>query len=315
MTQLTATTSYKQLSGYEIPIIALGVWQAPADVTRKVVYDALNIGYRHIDSAQAYRNEKEVGEGILQWLSEDPSRKRSDIFYTTKVFLHGYEVAKDTVKESFEKVKDLEYIDLILIHNARSNKKLRLETWKALQEFVEDGTTRSIGVSNWGIKHLDELFDSDVYKAKNIPVSVNQVELHPFLVRSQLTDYLAEKGIIAEAYSPLTHALRLDDETVVAIAKKYNKSPAQILIRWGLQRGFVSLPKTVTHSRLVENYEVFDFEIGKEDQEKLTSLDENWTFSKRFGDQLYINDITDEQYEAQLNENFPELYSLLTKKA
>lgn len=293
---LTAATTYKLINDRQIPVIGLGVWQSPKDVTAQVVYDALNIGYRHIDSAQAYKNEEEVGQGILRWLNEDPSRKRSDVFYTTKVFRHGTEFARESLKESFEKVKDLEYIDLVLIHNARSNKKLRLETYKVLQEFVDDGYVKSIGVSNFGIHHIKEILEMHGLKYRP---TVDQVELHPYLVRQELTDFLNAEGIVIEAYSPLTRGVKLTEPTLVKIAENHKKSPAQILIRWSLQRGYVSLPKSVNVQRLKENIDVFDFELTDDEFETLNNLDENWIINPVFGDQIHLTDITDEEYNAK----------------
>jgi diketogulonate reductase-like aldo/keto reductase len=294
---LTAQTTYRQLTGKEIPAIGLGVWQSSQDVTAQTVYDALNIGYRHIDSAQAYHNEKEVGEGIVRWLKEDPAaRKRSDVFYTTKVFRHGYEHALASLKESFEKIKELEYIDLVLVHNGRSNKKLRLETYAALQEYVDKGIVKSIGVSNWGISALTELLAWDGLKHRP---TVDQIELHPFLVRQELTDFLNKEGIVIEAYSPLTRGVKLDDATLVRIGKRHNKTSAQVLIRWSLERGYVSLPKSTNPARLRENFDVYDFELTEEEFEELTKLDENWLINTVFGDQIYWEDISDEEYFAK----------------
>lgn len=286
---LTKNSTYKLNSGYEIPVIGLGVYLAEKDVTRDVVYQALKDGYRHIDSAQLYKNEKEVGEGIVKWLKEDPSHKREDVFYTTKVGtdFQGYEKALASLEESFEKVKELKYIDLVLVHSPKTDKERRLGTYKALQEYVDKGIIRSIGVSNYGIRHIEELLSWPGLKYKP---AIDQVEFNPWLLRQELTDYLKKNDIVAEAYSPLTRGYRLDHPDLLKVAANLNKTPAQVLIRWSLQRGYVTLPKTVNLTRLKQNLEVFDFEIDDENYNILTN-DENWISSKRAPDDpIYYED-------------------------
>lgn len=284
---LTKDSKYPLSSGYEIPVIGLGVFLSSGQETIETVYQALKIGYRHIDSAQLYENEYEVGQGILKWIKEDPeNNKRGDVFYTTKARTdaQGYELTKQKLNESFEKVKELKYIDLVLVHSPRTDPERRLGTYKALQEFVDSGLVRSIGVSNYGEKHLNELLN---WKELKYKPTINQIELHPWLLRSKITEFCFKNDIKVEAFSPLTRGQKLNDPTLIEIASKYKKSPAQILIRWSLQCGFIPLPKSVTVSRLKENLDVFGFELSNEDFDKLKALDENFLTSPKNGDMLY----------------------------
>ncbi len=257
-------------SGHKIPVIGLGVYLTPTDVASSIVYEALKLGYRHIDSAAAYKNEEEVAQGILKWLNEDPEHnKREDIFYTTKIpnEAHGYAEAKEQIEKSLNKAKGLKYIDLILIHSPQSNREKRLGTYKALQEAVNSGTIKTIGVSNYGIHHLKELLKWD---GLTIKPSINQIEISPWLQRQELVKFSQDNGIVLESYSPLTRGQRLTnlDPELGALANKYGKSPAQVLIKWNIQKGYIALPKTINPARAAENFEVFDFELTKEDLEE-----------------------------------------------
>lgn len=265
---MTSPVPKIQLSaGNSIPQLGFGVYLAQAAEAPDIVVTALETGYRHIDTAAFYKNEAAVGEGVAKFLKAHPEVSRSDIFYTTKIWEtdYGYEKAKAGIKERLAQVPQLEYIDLLLIHSPNaSSPEIRLGTWKAMQEAVEEGKVKSIGVSNYGIKHIQELLNWDGLKIKPV---VNQIELNPWLQRVELVNFLRENGIVPEAYSPLTRGKRLDDPEIAALAKKYGKSPAQILIKWSLQKGFVSIPKSVTKKRIEDNFNVFDFELSKEDFE------------------------------------------------
>ncbi|VVT50718.1 uncharacterized protein SAPINGB_P002857 [Magnusiomyces paraingens] len=268
----------KLLSGKSIPAVALGVYETPSGEAAKVVEYALSQGYRHIDSAAAYHNEQQVGQGILNFLEKTPNVKREDIFYTTKIKERdqGYENATRAIKHSLELVKGLEYIDLVLVHSPLSSREKRLGTWKALQEAVDAGLIKgSIGVSNFGIHHLKELLSWDGLKYKP---SINQIELSPWLQRTELVQFCKDNGIAVEAYSPLTRGEKLDDPKLISLAKKYNKSPAQILIKWSLQKGFIPLPKSVHKDRIKSNIDVFDFELTPEEIDTLGDKNEYfWT--------------------------------------
>lgn len=286
---LTKETAYKLSSGHQIPAIGLGVYLTPDDVTENVVYEALKLGYRHIDSAKAYKNERTTALGIQKWIAEDPkSNRREDVFYTTKIFTddQGYELTLKAFAESFELVKHLEYVDLVLVHSPRTNKQKRLDTYKALQDLVELGKVKSIGVSNYGIKHLEELFLWDGYRIKPV---LNQIELSPWLLRQELTDFHDKHGIISEAYAPLTRGKRLDHPDLLTVAANLKKTPAQVLLRWSLQRGYVTLPKTTHLQRLKENLDIYDFEIDEEN-DKILTKDENWISNPGRGDPLYYED-------------------------
>jgi len=273
------------ISGYTIPRIGLGVCRAePSEATDSVVI-ALEDGYRHIDSARAYNNERDSAEGILKFL-EKPGQtiKREDIFYTTKIWDEdqGYEKSLVAIDKALDKLsghskegqtdRNLEYIDLVLIHTPLTNTKKRLGTWKALQEAVKTGKVKSIGDSNYGIPHLEELLNWDGLVIKP---AVNQIELHPWLQRRELVGYLKDRNIVPVAYSPLTRGKRFDDPQLIEYAKRYNKSVAQILIKWSLQADFVPLVKSVHAQRIKENIDVDNFELSAEDFDKLGDKNEN----------------------------------------
>lgn len=250
-------------SGKKIPNIGFGTYAIRP--CSSVVYQACKAGWRLFDTAIMYHNEAEVAAGISKWLKEDPANnKREDIFYQTKLLnsQHGYEKAKRAIADSLSRAKDIGYIDLYLIHDPMSSKKLRLETWKALQEAVESGHVKSIGVSNFGVHHLEELLQ---WEGLTIPPVVDQVELNPWLQRTDIHQFCDTNNIILEAYSPLTQGYKLKDPELLALAKKYNKEPAQILIRWSLQKGFIPLPRSSTASRAISNFDVFDFELSPDD--------------------------------------------------
>lgn len=265
---LTPSSTYKLNNGLTIPISGFGVFQTSPKETYDIVYKALETGYRHIDSAVYYNNEKEAGDAIIQFLKDHPEVKRSDVFYTTKIFNDDllYERAPTAIRESFAKVEGLGYIDLFLIHAPIPNAKYRLGAYKALQEAVEAGIVKSIGVSNYGTKHLDELFSWDGLKIKPV---VNQVELHPWLPRKDLQDYAKKYDYILEAYSPLTQGQKFNDEELVSIAEKHNVSPAEILLRWSYDQGFVPLAKTANPNRLSTNFNVLN-NVELDQQDKIT---------------------------------------------
>lgn len=225
------------------------------------------------DSAQMYHNENEVGKTILNFLS-GPSNtkdlKREDIFFTSKLASNSnYDTARRSIKQSV-KTCGLGYIDLFLLHSPYGGKTKRLESWKAVEDAIEDGEVKTGGVSNFGVKHLEELLASK----PRIPPTVNQIEVHPFNTRTNITSFCQNHGIIVEAYAPLARALRMHHPVIESLSAKYHCSWAQLMIRWSLQHGFVPLPKSVTKERIQANGEVAGFEIERVDMEKLDSLDE-----------------------------------------
>ncbi|KAJ3055773.1 hypothetical protein HK097_009343 [Rhizophlyctis rosea] len=252
-------------SGGSIPIVGLGVWQANAKDTVKAVGWALQAGYRHIDTAALYRNEQQVGEAI-----RNSSIPRSEIFVTTKVWNsdQGYESTLKAFETSLRKL-NMEYVDLYLIHSPV--KETRRDTWRALEKLKHDGKVNFIGVSNYNIHHLEEL---KTY-AEQLP-DVNQFEVTPYHQRRELVQYCQQNGIIVEAYSPLTQGEKLRDPPLVKIAEKLGKSTAQILIKWGLQKGFVSLPKSVHETRIKENLDMSGWEIPEKEMGILDGFDEEF---------------------------------------
>jgi len=247
-----------------MPVLGLGVWQAAAGKeTRKGVEVALEVGYRLIDTAKLYGNERDVGAAV-----RESGVPREEVFVTTKLWNsdHGYEAAL----KAFEKSRHdlgLDYIDLYLIHWPVPG--LRHDSWKALLKLHDQGLARSIGVSNYTIRHLEELLT-----AAPAPPSVNQVEFHPFLFQQDLLAFCKEHGIQLEAYSPLARGRRLKHPVITELAAKYARTPAQIMIRWSLQHGLVVIPKSVRPERIRENAAVFDFELRREDIARLDGLDE-----------------------------------------
>ena len=262
--------TYELNNGVKIPVIGLGTWQTPdGEVAQKAVENALDLGYRLIDTAAAYGNEESIGRGI-----KVSGVNRHDLFVTTKLWNdhHGYQKTKAAIDESLTKL-DLDYLDLYLIHwpnpaPVRDHwAELNAESWQAMEEAVQAGKIRAIGVSNFRRKHLAELL-----KTAKIRPAVNQIYLNPSDMEEDVTAYNKELGILSEAYSPLGRGDLFANETVVSVAQRYGKSPAQVLLRWSLQHGFVPLPKSVHRERLESNLQVFDFTISEEDMAKLDGL-------------------------------------------
>lgn len=237
MTSLTIDSKYRLLSGYDIPLLGYGVYQTPADVASDVVQYALKVGYRHVDSAVAYRNETPVADGMKK--SGIP---REDLFFTTKIppKSMNYETAKVHIENSL-KATGFDYIDLYLLHSPYGGKESRIGAWRALVEAVAAGKIRSIGVSNFGVHHLDELetwiktTDHKEGAGKGGVISVVQVELHPWLARPDIVAWCKQRNVLCEAYCPIVRATKNDDPLLLPLSKKYNKTPPQILLRWSLQ--------------------------------------------------------------------------------
>lgn len=280
----STTTKVPLTSGHTIPALGLGVYLTQPHIAPDAVYTALQLGYRHIDSARIYQNERDAAEGILRFLDDRPDVQRKDIFFTTKVWDsdQGYEGTRIALAESLDKLtgesdetaiaqgRTLGYFDMVLVHTARTSTHKRLETWRALQEAVSSGIVKSIGVSNFGIPHLEQLLSWEGLKVRPV---VNQVELHPWRQRRELVHFLKKNEIVPEAYSPLTQGIMLGDKRLLSVAGKYGKSPAQILIKWALMSGFICIPKSIHESRMRENMSVDDFELSPEDFESLGDKD------------------------------------------
>ena len=251
--------------GQSIPALGLGVYQSPAGrITYESVSHALSVGYRHIDTAAIYGNESDVGRAIL-----DSGIARSEVFVTTKLWnqQQGYDSALKALDRSLALLK-MEYVDLYLVHWPVPGK--RDDSWRALEKLKADGRAKSIGVSNYTVHHLQDLLS----KSKTVP-AVNQVEFSPFLYQKDLLTFCKAHAIQLEAYSPLARGERFKDPTLVDIAKRHRKSPAQIMVRWALELGLVVIPKSVRPGRILENASVFDFELSPMDRERLAGLNEN----------------------------------------
>lgn len=262
---MTVTTTRLALAtGAKIPQIGLGVWQSPRGApTRDAVTAALELGYRHVDTARIYQNEADVGAAV-----KAGPVPREDVFVTTKLWNddQGYDSALRALDASLGRL-GLAYVDLYLIHWPVAGK--RRDSWRALEKAFADGKAKAIGVSNYLVPHLRELLDHAKVKPH-----VDQIELTPFLQRRDTRALCAEHGIVVEAYSPLTRGQRLDDPPIRAIAKAVKRTPAQVLLRWGIQHGHVILPKSVTRSRIAENAALFDFALDAEQMAKLDGLEE-----------------------------------------
>ena len=252
--------------GHSIPQLGFGVYEMSGRQCKDAVRHALESGYRSIDSAEWYGNEQETGEAILEFLAKE-SLDRSDIFYTSKLRRNSsYDQAQKAIRNSV-KACGLGYIDLYLLHSPYPDAHSRSESWRACEEAVDAGLVRSIGVSNFGTRHLQELMTHE------LPV-INQIDIHPFMTRNADVAFCEKHGIKVEAWGPLARGERMDDPTLLAIAKKYGKSVAQCMLRWSLQRGFICIPKSVNPVRMKENRDVFDFRLSDKDMEIMTQLDE-----------------------------------------
>jgi len=256
-------------NGVEMPWLGLGVFRSEEGAeVENAVKTALGNGYRSIDTAAIYQNERGVGNAI-----RESGVKREEIFLTSKVWNNrqGYESTLAAFDESLEKLQT-DYLDLYLIHWPKG--KRSVESWKALEELYEKGKIRAIGVSNFLVHHLEDFLP----ECKVIP-AVNQVEFHPELVQPELLEYCKKKGIQPEAWSPIMKGKVNDIPVMQEIAVKYGKTPVQVVLRWDIQKGVVTIPKSVHAERIISNTKIFDFELSDEDMAKIDGLDEN----KRIG--------------------------------
>ncbi|TGK34509.1 aldo/keto reductase [Leptospira gomenensis] len=266
MTQKALTQSVTLNNGISMPIFGLGVWKTKSGKECiDAVLAALEVGYRHIDTAKIYGNEEDVGKAI-----RESGIPRNEIFITTKLW--NADQGKDKTRKALEgslKSLGVDYVDLYLIHFPVASK--RMDSWKELEKAYHDKLSRSIGVSNYTIRHLHELLQES-----QITPAVNQVEFHPFLNQKDLLETCIKNKIQLEAYSPLAHGQKTDDPQIVSMARKYGKTSAQILIRWSIEQNIVVIPKSVKKERILENSQVFDFKISDEDMKVLSALDENF---------------------------------------
>ena len=252
-------------SGVEIPQFGFGVFQIDPEQVGPAVGAALEAGYRHVDTAQMYRNETEVGQAVAA-----SGLRRDEVFVTTKLDndRHGHDTAVAALGESLDRL-GLDHVDLFLIHWPRPAEDRYVETWKGFEKLAADGRARTIGVSNFQIPHLERL----AAETGTVP-AVNQIELHPHLPQEELRAYHREHGIATEAWSPIGQGGDLlRDERLVGLAEKYGKSPAQLVLRWHIELGNIVFPKSVTPARIRENIEVFDFELAPTDMATIGELD------------------------------------------
>lgn len=254
-------------NGITIPQLGYGVYKVPNDVAVTSTLEALRAGYRLIDTAAFYENEVGVGDAIKQ--SGIP---REEVFVTTKVWndMHGYENTLQAFEDSLEKLQ-LDYVDLYLIHWPAPDFDLYIETYRALEKLHKDGKVRAIGVCNFHIEHLQRIIE----ECDLVP-AVNQVECHPYFPQKELKDFCAQHNIYLEAWGPLHQGVELlEDKTILQLASKYERTPAQIVLRWHIQESTIVIPKSVTASRIKENIDVFDFQLSSEDMAIIHGLNRN----------------------------------------
>ncbi len=270
MKNYSLNDTYQLPNGSEIPVLGFGTWliEDPEEAIESVKY-ALESGYRHIDTAQAYENEEAVGEGIRR--SGVP---REEIYLTTKLAntVRGYQETLDAVNESLE-LLGVDYLDLILVHwpnpvRFRDNwQEMNAESWRALEDLYDEGKLKAIGISNFRPHHMEELKKT----ARVLPM-VNQIKLSPGIKDDETVQYCTEHGILLEAYSPLGHGAILEDPVLTEIAETHRKTPAQVALRWSLQKGYIPLPKSVTPERIKENMDLYDFSLSDDEMSQLDEL-------------------------------------------
>jgi diketogulonate reductase-like aldo/keto reductase len=261
-------------NGVELPALGLGVFQTPPDETRDAVAAALDAGYRHIDTAAAYGNERQVGEAL-----HASGLDRSDVFLETKIWIsdYGYDETLHGFEKSARKL-GVDQIDLLILHQALPSEfEKTLEAYRALETLLADGSVRAIGVSNFMVEHLTTLLD----RATVVP-AVNQIEVHPYFAQGEVQAFGAEHGILTQAWSPIggitfyrdgSHGSTLEDPVIGKIAAEHGKSPAQVMLRWHLQQGRSAIPKSTKAKRIAENIDVFDFELTDDQLAAIDGLD------------------------------------------
>jgi len=251
-------------NGVQIPQLGFGVYQVPPEQTREATLTALEVGYRHIDTAEMYGNEKGVGEGI-----RNSGIPREEVFVTSKLN-NGFHAHDDALKAFDGTLEALgsDYVDLFLIHWPLPGIDVDyVETWKAMEEIYRSGRAKSVGVSNFNAHHLRKLFGETELRP-----AVNQIEVHPYLTQDELRAFDADHEIATEAWSPIAQGKVLDDPTILRVAERHGKTASQVTLRWHVQRGDIVFPKSVTRSRVEENFDIFDFELDGTDMGDIGGL-------------------------------------------
>uniref|UniRef100_A0A914WIJ7 NADP-dependent oxidoreductase domain-containing protein n=1 Tax=Plectus sambesii TaxID=2011161 RepID=A0A914WIJ7_9BILA len=297
---MTVVPTVTLKSGEKIPVIGLGTWLSKPGEVAQALKIALKNGYRHIDCAHAYMNQDEIGQ-VLEEVIAQGTVKREELFITSKIWntFHSYEKTKEAVDIILQQLK-LKYVDLLLIHwpmgfqeggeifprtadgnHMHYSDADYLDTWKALEEAVQAGKVKTIGLSNFNSQQIQRVIDHS-----HIQPAMLQIESHPYFQQTKLINFCKEKGIEVTAYSPLGNmatpfrkegqANLLEDPVILEIAKHHNKSPAQVIIHWSIQRGVIVIPKSTSEHRLKENFDVFDFELSKDEMAKMAGIDRNW---------------------------------------
>ncbi len=263
---MTSVPRIQLNDGYSIPQLGFGVFKVDPTETERIVTDALEIGYRHIDTARIYGNEEGVGRAVA-----DSGVSREELFITTKIWNddHGTQSAFDAFDASLERL-GLDYVDLYLIHWPTPAQDRYVETWRALEAIRESGRVRSIGVSNFLVPHLQRLFDETA-----VVPAVDQIELHPAHQQPETAAFAADHGIAVEAWGPLGQGKYplLELPEIVGPAAVHGKSPAQVVLRWHLQRGYIVFPKTTSRARMAQNFDVFDFELSDDEMQTISALE------------------------------------------
>jgi 2,5-diketo-D-gluconate reductase A len=263
---MTAIPTVKLNNGVEIPQLGFGTFQIQPERTKDATITAFDVGFRHIDTAEMYGNEKQVGEAVRAF-----GLDRRDVFITSKLNngFHAYDDALAALDRSLSDF-GFDYLDLFLIHWPLPGVGDFVETWRAMEEIYRSSRAKAIGVSNFQPHHLRRLLQET-----EIVPAVNQIEVHPYLAQDDVRAFGAEHGIITEAWSPIAQGQVLDDPTIGRIAERCGKTPAQVTLRWHIQRGDIVFPKSVTRSRVEENFAIFDFELTDDDMSAITRLDRN----------------------------------------
>ena len=251
-------------NGQQLPRLGLGVYKVAQDIADSLVVKAIETGYRRIDTAALYDNELEVGSGIRQ-----SGIARSEIFVTTKIWKDGQgrEFTADAIEASLDRL-NIDYVDMLLVHWPHPALGKYVETYQVFEEYLDTGRVKGIGVSNFEPEHLENLMANS-----SVTPAINQVELHPQLQQAKLREFDSEHGILTEAWSPLARGRILEDNIIFGLAKKYGKTPAQVILRWHIQLGNLVIPKTTHPDRLLENIDIFDFDLDQDDMHAIAGLE------------------------------------------